>query len=49
MSIQLFAANTKAVSWPKRIGTGAGAFLVLWGVVVLVARITRRQPEAEPA
>jgi prepilin-type processing-associated H-X9-DG protein len=49
MSIQLFAANTKAVSWPKRIGTGAGAFLVLWGVVVLVARITRRRPEAEPA
>jgi hypothetical protein len=49
MSIQLFAVNTKAVSWPKRIGTGIGAFLVLWGVVSLLSRATRRQPEAKPA
>jgi len=49
MSIQLFAVNTKAISWPKRIGTGVGAFLVLWGAVVLVSRMTRREPEAEPA
>jgi hypothetical protein len=44
MSIQLFAASTKAVSWPKRIGTAAGAFLILWGLVIAVSRATRRSP-----
>ena len=41
MTIQLFAASTKAVSWPMRGLFATGAFLVLWGLVALVSRLTR--------
>jgi hypothetical protein len=36
------AANTKAISWPMRGLTVVGAFLVLWGFVAIVSRITLR-------
>ena len=42
MTIQMLAANTKAVSWPKRGLTAVGAFLVLWGFVAIVSNVTRR-------
>ncbi len=45
MTIQMQAANTKAVSWPMRGLTVAGAFLVLWGFVAIVSRVTRRSRE----
>ncbi|MBC8097652.1 MAG: hypothetical protein H7Y43_17765, partial [Akkermansiaceae bacterium] len=41
MTIQLLATSTKAVSWPKRIGTGAVAFIALWGAVVVITRTAR--------
>jgi hypothetical protein len=37
MTIRLQAANAKSVSWPRRLATGAAAFLALWGVVGAVA------------
>jgi hypothetical protein len=47
MTIQMLAANTKAVSWPKRGLTVLGAFLVLWVFVAIVSHVTRqRQPMA---
>ncbi len=46
MTIQMQAANTKAISWPKRILTLAGAFLVLWGMVAIVTRLTVRTRSA---
>ena len=42
MTIQMLAANTKAVSWPMRGLTVVGAFLVLWAFVAIVSRVTRR-------
>ena len=44
MTIQLFAASTKAVSWSSRLATGLAAFLILWGIVAVLARVTRRSP-----
>ena len=46
MTIQFFAASAKAVNWPARLGTGLAAFLVLWGMVAIVARVTRRAQAA---
>ncbi len=46
MTIQLFAASTKAVSWPMRILTAAGAFLVLWALVAVLSRLTLRARRA---
>jgi hypothetical protein len=43
MTIRLVAMSLKAVSWPKRVGTATAAFLVLWVVVTMVSRMTRRQ------
>jgi hypothetical protein len=43
MTIRLLAASTRSVSWPMRLGTGAAAFLALWGAVAVVLRVTRRQ------
>ncbi len=43
LTIRLLAVSTKAISWPKRIGTVVIAFLVLWGIVALVLRLTHRQ------
>jgi hypothetical protein len=45
MTIQMLAANTKAVSWPMRGLTVVGAFLVLWGFVAIISRVTRRSRE----
>jgi len=45
MTIQMQAANTKAVSWLMRGLTVASAFLVLWGFVAVVSRITRPSRE----
>ena len=45
MTIQMLAANTKAVSWPMRGLTVVGAFLMLWGFVAIVSRVTRRARE----
>lgn len=42
MTIQLFAANTKAVNWPIRVLTGMGAFLFLWVMVSVVSHLTLR-------
>jgi hypothetical protein len=41
MTIQLVAESSKAVSWPKRIGTGGVAFVILWGAVMVVSRMKR--------
>jgi hypothetical protein len=46
MTIQMSAANTKAVSWPKRGLTAIGAFLILWGFVAIISRITLRPRES---
>jgi type II secretory pathway pseudopilin PulG len=46
MTIQLFAASTKAVSWPMRGLMAAGAFLVLWGLVAILSRLTLRSSKA---
>ncbi|HEV2436366.1 MAG TPA: LamG-like jellyroll fold domain-containing protein [Verrucomicrobiae bacterium] len=46
MTIQMQAANTRAVNWPARIVTLAAAFLALWGLVALVSHLTLR---AKPA
>jgi prepilin-type processing-associated H-X9-DG protein len=42
MTIQLFAASTKAVNWPMRGLPAAAAFLVLWGLVAILSRLTLR-------
>ena len=42
MTIQFFAASTKAVSWPIRIFTGVVAFLALWGLVTILSWLTLR-------
>jgi len=42
MTIQFFAASTKAVSWPLRGLAAIGAFLMLWALVALVSRLTLR-------
>jgi len=42
MTIQMQAASTKAVSWPGRLLALAAAFLVLWGLVAMVSRLTVR-------
>ncbi|MDD5141328.1 MAG: type II secretion system protein [Verrucomicrobiales bacterium] len=42
MTIQLFAASTKAVSWPMRGLTAVGAFLLLWAMVAVLSRLTLR-------
>jgi hypothetical protein len=39
MTIQLFAASTKALSWPMRGLTAAGAFLILWCFVAIFSRL----------
>ncbi|HTX20485.1 MAG TPA: hypothetical protein VMD27_01300 [Candidatus Aquilonibacter sp.] len=46
MTIQLFAANAKAVDWPLRILAGAGLFLVLWILVAVLSRVTLRVKNA---
>ena len=46
MTIQLFAASTKAVSWPMRGLTAIGAFLMLWALVAIVSRLTSRAGRA---
>jgi hypothetical protein len=45
MTIQMSAANTRAVNWPTRIVTLAFAFLVVWGLVAVVSHITLRSRE----
>jgi len=47
MTIQLFAASTKAVSWPMRGLAAAGAFLALWGLVAILSRLTLRASRAQ--
>jgi hypothetical protein len=42
MTIRLFAASTKAVSWPVRGLIVVGAFLILWTMVTLLSRLTLR-------
>jgi hypothetical protein len=41
MTIQLSAANTKTGNWLKRVGMGLAGFLVLWGMVAVVAARSR--------
>ena len=44
LTVSFTAANTKSVSWPKRIGGGLAGFAALWGVVAFVtARATKRE------
>ena len=40
MTIQLFATNAKAVNWPMRALTATGVFLILWGLVAVLSRLT---------
>jgi hypothetical protein len=42
LTIQMFAASTKAVSWPARMAKSACAFFLLWGVVLTLIRLTPR-------
>jgi hypothetical protein len=42
MTIQLFAANIKAVNWPVRILTGVGVFMLLWIAVTVTSHLTLR-------
>jgi hypothetical protein len=42
MTIQLFAASAKAVSWPMRGLFATGAFLILWAVVAILSHVTLR-------
>jgi hypothetical protein len=37
MTIHLLASNSRAISWPKRILGPGAAFLLLWGLVALLA------------
>ncbi len=46
MTIQLFTASTKAVSWPMRGLTAIGAFLMLWALVAILSRLTLRANRA---
>jgi hypothetical protein len=46
MTIQLFTASTKAVSWPMRGLTAIGAFLILWALVAILSRLTLRTNRA---
>jgi hypothetical protein len=46
MTIQLFAASTKAVSWPMRGLAVAGAFLILWAMVAVLSRLSLRTRQA---
>ena len=49
MTIQLFAASTKAVSWPMRGLFATGAFLILWAMVAILSRVTLHANRARPA
>jgi prepilin-type processing-associated H-X9-DG protein len=49
MTIQLFAANTRAVNWPIRVLTGMGAFIFLWAMVAVVSHLTLRARIARQA
>jgi type II secretory pathway pseudopilin PulG len=42
MTILMQAVNTRAVNWPMRILMLGAAFLLLWGMVVLMSRLTAR-------
>ena len=42
MTIQLLAASTKTISWPQRGALALGAFVILWGMVAVFTRATRR-------
>ncbi len=42
MTVELFAANTKAVNWPLRGLAAAGAFLALWTAIIIMSRLTLR-------
>ena len=46
MTIQLLAASTKVVNWPAHLRSGLVAFLLLWSLVTLVVRLTRRPATA---
>jgi hypothetical protein len=46
MTIRFLAANDKVISWPGRIFTGLGVFLVLWVAVSFIAH--RRLPAEVP-
>ena len=42
MTIQLFAASTKAVSWPIRGLAATGIFLILWALVAILSRMSSK-------
>jgi len=42
MTILMQAVNTRAVNWPTRLLMPGAAFLLLWGMVALVSRLTAR-------
>ncbi|HXA44606.1 MAG TPA: hypothetical protein VNZ25_03795, partial [Candidatus Angelobacter sp.] len=42
LTIQMFAASVKAVSWPSRMMKLAAAFFLLWGMVLILIRLTPR-------
>ncbi|HKW28690.1 MAG TPA: hypothetical protein VJT54_05100, partial [Verrucomicrobiae bacterium] len=46
MTIQMQAANIRAVNWPTRLVTLAFAFLAVWGLVAVVSRLTMRPRHA---
>jgi hypothetical protein len=46
MTIQLFAANTKAVNWPARLLAGTVSFLIFWCLVAFLSHINLRAKRA---
>jgi hypothetical protein len=46
MTVQMQAANTKAVNWPEQALMFAAAFLALWGLVAVVSHLTTRPRRA---
>jgi type II secretory pathway pseudopilin PulG len=46
MTIRLFAASEKAVNWPMRGLAVTCAFLMLWGMVAVLSRLTLRAKNA---
>jgi hypothetical protein len=38
LTVRLFAANTRTVSWPKRVAAPLAGFVLLWFLVSLMAR-----------
>src|SRR5205823_5560899 len=43
LTIRLMASNSRVTSWPERIAGPVAGFVVLWALVALLNRTTRKQ------